>query len=1071
MSGLGKQPSVTFPEMLQALARQGATGVLNVQGSEGWKVLEIQAGAIALVSAVSGKRLRVGDILLARGKISQEVLAKALATHRSTGAPLGEILIQRGFITQQELQEIMHFQLEEEVYDVFTWRGAECTFEPGATIGDQLADYPQAMNFAVDTQKLFVEAANRIPVWQQIERTIYSAYMVFRLTERGKAMLATATRSGRRLLELVQQEYCVDTIVHKAMVGRFAIWKALSDLVDAQAIAAAPDSELADLAGQWETQGKLEQARGAYLRLAETTTDTRRIEDFRRRAEALWERLRAEEEQALLEAEQAGEFEESSSRYRTTVIVLAVIGAVVMLLVLAPAVNRLTRRASGEDIGAFQKAGREAQKLTEEGDLAGAMALWDEFLAERPEGTAAELAKEARQNVHENYEKLVQAEIGHAKKLVDENKFVEALDLYDSLPRKYPRTRKQVLLSELRRAAERKRDAYTEALEHEELVTMLASGRKMLEQKRYGEAREALQTVVKSRSAGALLREQAREEMKVIEQIEAKAEGLVRSAQAKEREGRLDDAIEIYNECAEMWFTSASGQEAARRMTVLGRRRARAERFYRQGVGFIKNGDTIGAQKSLREAAGFEGFAVAVQAAQKLKDMASERERVAELLDREKRLRQEDKLDEAFKVIVEIADRFPRSAARLNLKLEVSIETVPPGARVFLGNRELGHSPITVRVSPEQSGTLQLRKPGFVTLRKNFDQVRERVMRFRMQKQIAYRVPLAGPIFSAAALGRPEDERVPPILIVQAGPEVVAFTAANGKTLWRVEPGEPPTKRVRPVTFDETVFVLGGNHLSGYSLAGSQRIRAPVVGVAATSPAPVRLRLLANRTFAVLACADGRVMSLGIMERKPRWESRVNPPVNYDLLADEKAAFVPSGGEGIAALGILDGKRIWTSPIPGEAGGDLAMGPRGDVVGVVTSLGEAYLLSTADGQVKMRVPLDRARGGGMALTEDTAFVGTDEGRLRAIDIAASTVKWSVGVQGAIRAAPTLHGQNVYVGTEEGRIVCVSTQSGRIEWSFDAEAPITASGTVCGDKIVYGTHDGELIGIDLGDTVR
>jgi len=1061
--------------MLQALARQGATGVLNVQGAEGWKVLEIQAGAISLVSGVSGKRLRIGDILLARGKISQEVLAKALATQRSTGAPLGEILIQRGFITQQELQDITHFQLEEEIYDIFTWRGAECTFEPGATIGDQVADYPSVMNIVADTQKLFVEAASRIPVWQQVERVIYSAYMVFRFTERGTTMLATATRSGRRLLELVQQEYCVDTIVHKAMVGRFAIWKALADLVDAQAIVAIPDAELAGLATRWETEGKLEQARGAYLRLAETTTDTRRIDEFRQRAEALQEGLRAAEEQALLKAEEAGELDESSSRYRATVIVLAVVATVVMLLVLAPAINKLTRRASGEDLGAFQAESRRAEKLMEEGDLAdalaGAIQLWDEFLAERPEGTAAELAKAARQSVRKKYEDLVQAEIDRAKDLVAENKFVEALNLYESIPRKYSRTRKQVLLSELKRVAERKRDKYTEALKHEELVAMLDSGRKMLEQKRYGEAREALQTVVKSRSAGPQLRERAREEMKAIEQIEAKAEELVRSAQAKEREGRLDDAIDIYSECAEMWFASEWGQEAARRKTVLGRRRARAERLYKHGIGLIKNGDTIGAQRSFREAAAFEGFAVAEHAAQKLKDMASERERVAELLEREKRLRKEDKLDEAFDVIFEIADRFPRSAARLNLKLDVSIETVPPGARVFLGRKELGRSPITVRISPNQSGTLQLRKPGFVTLRKDFEQVRERVMRFHMQKQIAYRAPLVGPVFSAAALGRPRDERVPPLLLAQAGPELVAFTAASGKTLWRVEPGAPPAKRARPIVFDETAFVLGGDRLRGYSLAGSRRIDIPVGAVAATSPVPVRLRLLANRTFVVLACADGRVMSFGIMERKRRWESKVNPPVSYDLVVNEKAAFVPSGGEGIVALGILDGKRVWTSPVPGEAGGDLAMGPRGDVVGVVTSLGEAYLVSAADGQIRMRVPLDRARGGAMTLTGDTAFVGTDEGRLRAIDIAASTVKWSVGVKGAIRAAPTLHGQNVYVGTEEGRIVCISAESGRIEWSFDAEAPITASGTVCEDTIVYGTQDGELIGIDIGDTGR
>jgi outer membrane protein assembly factor BamB len=504
---------------------------------------------------------------------------------------------------------------------------------------------------------------------------------------------------------------------------------------------------------------------------------------------------------------------------------------------------------------------------------------------------------------------------------------------------------------------------------------------------------------------------------------------------------------------------------------VLSRRRTRAERLYREGVRFNEKGDTIGAQRSLRGAAVFKGYKAALLAARKLDDIASERERVAGLLEREKLLRQQDKLDEAFKTIVEIADRFPRSADRLNLRLEVSIETVPSGARVFLNKKEFGRSPITIRIPPRQSGALQLKKPGFVTLKKKFERARERVMRFHLQKQIAYRASLEQAVFSAATLGRPDDDRVRPLLLVQAGTDLVALAADTGTKLWQVEPGAPPAKRVGPAVLDETIFVLASDRLRSYSLTGSARLDIPVGGTAATRPVPVQLRLLANRTFVVLACADGSVMSFDVSSRERRWTGRVNPPVNFDFVVNEKAVFVPSSGEGILALGILDGRPIWTAPIPGEAGGDIAMDPKGELLGVVTSLGEAYAISAADGQVKMRVPLDRARGGAMVLTEDTAFIGTDDGRLRAVNIVEGIVNWSVAVEGAIRAAPTLHGGNIYVGTEAGRIVCVNAQSGRIEWSFDAEAPITASGTICEDMIVFGTHEGEMIGIKVGLRTR
>ncbi len=1072
--GSSPQPSVTFPEMLQALARQGATGVLTVRGSEGWKVLEIQAGSVALVSVASGKRLRIGEILQARGKISHEVLAKALATQRTSGGPLGAILIQRGFITQQELDDIIHFQLEEEIYDIFTWRGAECTFEPGSTIGEQMEDYPNVTNLAADAQQIFKEAAQRIPIWKQIEGTIYSAHMIFRLTERGATMLETATRSGRRLLELVQQSYCINTITLKAMVGRFAIWKALADLVDAQAIVPIPDAELAGLAETWEREGKLERARGAYLRLSETTTDARKIDELRGRAEALHGKLVAAEEQALRRAEQAsGMLEESSSSYRTTVVLLAVLAVAVMGLVLAPAL-KLTGRASGEDMEAFKYNHRKAQKLREEGDLAGAIELWDDFLAEHTEGTVAGLAEEARQIFLKDYEKLVDVEIEKGRELVSEKRYSEALDLYRGIPTKYPRTSQEILLSELVRSAEKGQTAYTEALEFEQLVAMLESGRSMLKQKRYGEAKGILANVIKSRSSGPTrsegprLREQAREAMKEIERVEAQAKELVRGAQAMEKEGRLDDAIDKYARCSELWFTSTSGQEAARRKTVLGLRRKRAENAYAQGVRFSDRGDTIGAQRKLREAAGYRGFGVAERAAAKLLDMASERDRVAELVEKEKRLREEGKLDEAFAVIVDIADRFPRSAERLGLKLELTVETIPSSARVFLRGRELGRSPMTTKVRPKQPIDLTLKKSGFVTLEKQLDRPGERVMRFRLQKEIAYRMPLEDAVFSAAAVGKPADTRGRPLMLVQSGPSLVAFSPETGNALWQAESEAESVKRAHPAVLDEIVFAVDRDNLYGFSLTtGSQRLKIPVGGAVATSPVPIRLRLLANRALVVLACEDGTVASFDIMGRKRRWTGRVNPPVNFDLAVNEKAAFVPSGGDGMIALGILDGKPIWKAPVPGEAGGDVAIGPKGKLVGVVTTLGEAYVLSTDDGQVRMRASLEGARGGGMLLTEDTAFVGTDNGWLRAVDIASSTVKWSAAVEGAISAAPAIHDDSVYVGTEKGRIFCVSARTGRIEWSFDAEAPVTASGAVCGDMVVFGTHDGEMVGIGVG----
>ncbi|MGB0385753.1 MAG: glycosyltransferase [Ardenticatenaceae bacterium] len=52
-------------------------------------------------------RPRLGDILVQRGLITQETLSKALAMHKRTGDPLGRILIAQGLIRRQSLYQVL----------------------------------------------------------------------------------------------------------------------------------------------------------------------------------------------------------------------------------------------------------------------------------------------------------------------------------------------------------------------------------------------------------------------------------------------------------------------------------------------------------------------------------------------------------------------------------------------------------------------------------------------------------------------------------------------------------------------------------------------------------------------------------------------------------------------------------------------------------------------------------------------------------------------------------------------------------------------------------------------------
>ena len=58
------------------------------------------------------RRKKIGEILLAQGLITQDVLDQAMEEHKRSGTSLGTVLVQTGHITQETLESVLGLQLE-----------------------------------------------------------------------------------------------------------------------------------------------------------------------------------------------------------------------------------------------------------------------------------------------------------------------------------------------------------------------------------------------------------------------------------------------------------------------------------------------------------------------------------------------------------------------------------------------------------------------------------------------------------------------------------------------------------------------------------------------------------------------------------------------------------------------------------------------------------------------------------------------------------------------------------------------------------------------------------------------
>ena len=96
-----------------------------------------------------------------------------------------------------------------------------------------------------------------------------------------------------------------------------------------------------------------------------------------------------------------------------------------------------------------------------------------------------------------------------------------------------------------------------------------------------------------------------------------------------------------------------------------------------------------------------------------------------------------------------------------------------------------------------------------------------------------------------------------------------------------------------------------------------------------------------------------------------------------------------------------------------------------------------------------------------ALSRDTVFAATIQGKVAALDAATGKELWSTELDSKITAPPTVAGDTVLIGSEKGRIFGLNTSSGTVQWNFQIGGKITGSPVVVGRTIFVASHDGKL----------
>jgi hypothetical protein len=202
----GSLSAFKVADVLTFLSMSRKTGTLTLTTDDRVSRAVFTNGALVYAEADQDK-LRLGSILLRKKRISREQLDRIDQQMRREGTRFGEIAIEQGLLTTDEIRDFLKVQVSEVIYDSFVWTDGTFSFDERP----QLPEY--AVTITIDLSNLIMEGARRIEEWAQCIELLPDSSVIFRVVSAPTGDKVTLTAEEWKLLFLINGERSIDELV------------------------------------------------------------------------------------------------------------------------------------------------------------------------------------------------------------------------------------------------------------------------------------------------------------------------------------------------------------------------------------------------------------------------------------------------------------------------------------------------------------------------------------------------------------------------------------------------------------------------------------------------------------------------------------------------------------------------------------------------------------------------------------------------------------------------------------------------------------------------------------------
>jgi hypothetical protein len=230
----GTLKTMSVSDLLQFLAAGHKTGTLKIGRGTINKQIYLDAGTIVGSHSNDPKEL-LGQVLLHYGKIQESNLQAAMEIQRQSGGKLGTILSSRGFVSQQDVLDVLRTRTLEIIYDLFIWEEAEFEFFDNAPLP------PDLIRIEVDVHFVMMEGIYRIDEWSRYRNVIPSDRAFFELAP-GWTQSLNESKEVREVLYHVEKRLTAAEICYNMHTSLFHACALLFDLIEKGAIKVAGEA-------------------------------------------------------------------------------------------------------------------------------------------------------------------------------------------------------------------------------------------------------------------------------------------------------------------------------------------------------------------------------------------------------------------------------------------------------------------------------------------------------------------------------------------------------------------------------------------------------------------------------------------------------------------------------------------------------------------------------------------------------------------------------------------------------------------------------------------------------------